>query len=110
MCPQVEEKRKVAAMAALDKAERKLSMAREELAKAESVLQFASTQEALASSFRFGADNTVTHEKKDGEWLVCTLPDVAIMGRSAKTLHAVMVLWSPCCALRYGNSHPSAAR
>lgn len=69
--PQVEEKRKAAAMAALDKAEKKLSMAREELAKAETVLQFSTTQEALATRFRFSAENTVTHESKDGEWLVC---------------------------------------
>lgn len=69
--PQVEEKRKAAAMAALDKAEKKLSMAREELAKAETVLQFSSTQEALATRFQFSAENTVTHESKDGEWLVC---------------------------------------
>jgi hypothetical protein len=71
--PQVEQKRKAAAMAALDKAEKKLSMAREELTKAEAVLQFATTQEALASRFRFSSENIVTHENKDGEWLVCTI-------------------------------------
>lgn len=61
-------------MAALDKAEKKLSMAREELTKAEAVLQFTTTQEALASRFRFDASQaTVTHEHKDGEWLVCIL-------------------------------------
>lgn len=60
-------------MTALDKVEKKLSMAREELSKAEAVLQFATTQEALATRFRFSADNTVTHESKDAEWLVCIL-------------------------------------
>ena len=70
MFSQVDQKRKAVAMAALDKAEKKLSMAREELAKAETVLQFSTTQEALATRFRFSGDNIVTHESKDGEWLV----------------------------------------
>lgn len=66
----MEEKRKAAAMAALDKAEKKLSMTKEELSKAAAVLKFATTQEALATKFRFNAENIVTHENKDGEWLV----------------------------------------
>jgi hypothetical protein len=67
---QVAERRKAAAMAALDKAEKKLSMARDELARAEAVLRFDSTQAALAERFRFDASGTVTHEFKEGAWVV----------------------------------------
>lgn len=76
-------------MAQADKAERKLQLACDELAKAEAVLQHATTAEALADRFRFDADGTPTHELKDGSWevlptasppLACHVPVHAPLG------------------------------
>lgn len=86
---QIAERRRAAAMAQADKAERKLQLACDELAKAEAVLQHATTAEALADRFRFDADGAPTHELKDGSWevlptasppLACQLPSHAPLG------------------------------
>eukprot|EP00892_Ulva_mutabilis_P004454 jgi/Ulvmu1/2380/UM130_0013.1 len=65
---EIAERRRAAAMAQVDKAERKVQLARDELAKAEAVLQHSTTAESLADRFRFDGAGAVTHELKDGTW------------------------------------------
>jgi hypothetical protein len=67
---QVQERRRMATQAAADKAEKKLLMAQEELTKAQRVMQFDCIQAALADRFRFDPDGAVSHEHKEGEWVV----------------------------------------
>jgi hypothetical protein len=74
-CVQIEEKRRAEAMAAADKAEKKLALAREELARVLRVTQHASVHDALADRFRFDSSGNVTEEctvapGKDGAWEV----------------------------------------
>jgi hypothetical protein len=67
---QIQEKARAAAMAAADKAEKKLKAASEELAKARAVLRFDSAAAALSDRFRFNEDGAATHEWREGAWAV----------------------------------------
>ena len=69
-CLQMRAKRKQVAAAAADKAEKRLALAKDELAKAQRVLKHASAQEALAERFRFDSEGNATHECVDGDWVV----------------------------------------
>ena len=71
---QMREKQRAADASAADKAEKKLVLAREELTKAERVLQHGSAQAALADRFRFDGDGAAAQELKEGEWVVRVRP------------------------------------
>ena len=54
----------------MDKAEKKVAAAAEELSKAERVLRHDDARGALADRFRFDASGAATHELKGEEWAV----------------------------------------
>ena len=66
----MEEKQRAADIAAAEKAENKLNLAQEELAKAERILQHDSAHAALADRFRFDESGDAAQELKDGAWVV----------------------------------------
>jgi zona occludens toxin (predicted ATPase) len=70
---QIEQRKAAAAQAAVEKIEKKLAAAREELDKAEHVLQHDSTQAALAGRFRFDNSGAASEELVEGKWIVRVL-------------------------------------
>jgi parvulin-like peptidyl-prolyl isomerase len=67
---QIEQRKRAAAQAAVEKVEKKLAAAQEELEKAERVLKHESSQAALAERFRFDEGGAVTQEFVEGQWIV----------------------------------------
>eukprot|EP01025_Chloroclados_australasicus_P055873 TRINITY_DN6861_c0_g3_i1.p1 TRINITY_DN6861_c0_g3~~TRINITY_DN6861_c0_g3_i1.p1 ORF type:complete len:191 (-),score=42.58 TRINITY_DN6861_c0_g3_i1:51-623(-) len=65
---EVQEKQRLATMAAVDKLEKKRAMKAEELEKVKRIMQHASAQEALSDRFRFNAEGEALQERKGEEW------------------------------------------